>query len=128
MLPDLPEPVAVDLPEPVATNVGTITYKRSEVLEFESYIRTGISAYDAAGMLEWEGFVIAADANTEVADALADALVEQKRATGHLVDAGRAQRQVAELRQEMLEDERRRHLWDSVTHWVLIVVLGVAAL
>ena len=66
-LPDVPQPVAVD------REVGTVTY-------------------DTAGMREWENYVDFAEANTVVADANASALVEQKRAVGHLVDAGSAQR------------------------------------
>jgi len=43
-----------------------------------------------------------------------------------LVEAGQAQRNIADMRQEMLEDERRHHFWQSIGYWVAIIGMGLA--
>ncbi len=82
--------------------------------------------FDLAGAQELEAFRVAALANTEVANEHASQVDSYREAVGHLVDAGKAQRRIADMRQEMLEDERRHHVWTSIGYWVAIIGLAAA--
>lgn len=59
-------------------------------------------------------------ANYDIASEHVIQIKEMRIATGHLVEAGQAQRRIAEMKQQMLDDERRHHFWQSLGYWVLI--------
>jgi len=42
------------------------------------------------------------------------------------VEAGQAQRHIADMREEMLRDAYRNHFYSSIGYWVVIVALGAA--
>jgi len=64
--------------------------------------------------------------NAGIADDNALTIDELKIVRKALVRAGAAQYNIAEMRETMLEDERKHHLWKSLGYWVLI--LGAVAL
>lgn len=95
-------------PHPDEANDNRIVYERDGVVALEIYRQT-------------------AEANTAMATEHADRIDAQSKAIGHLIDAGRGQRRVADLRQEILEEERRHWFWERSSYWVALLVLGVAA-
>lgn len=89
---------------------------RSDGVEYLAFTRGG------AGVLQ--AFVETAESNTEIAAANAAALDATSEGYNSLIDAGASQRRLADLRQELLEEERRAHKVDS---WLYRALLGVAA-
>lgn len=82
--------------------------------------------YDLAGVNDLEAYRTCSEANQGIANEHAAQIDQLKVARKALVEAGEAQRNVAEMRQEMLEEERRHHFWQSLGYWVLII--GAVAL
>ncbi len=87
---------------------------------------TGRAEFSRDGMLQLQRYVDASEANFAIARANAQALEAQSRAYNALIDAGKSQRQIAEIRQELLELERRDHFIDVWFHRGVIVLMGVA--
>ena len=56
----------------------------------------------------------------------ARALEAQAQAYNSLIEAGKMQQQIAQIRQEMLDQSRKDHMVDNLTHRV-IIVLGLIA-
>lgn len=81
--------------------------------------------YDSAGFDRLITYMDVADANYDVAVALAKALEAESRSFNHLVEAGKTQRQVAIIRQELLDQERQDHRIDNLWHRGLIVLIGI---
>jgi len=65
-------------------------------------------------------------ANYDIASEHIVQIESMRDATQDLVEAGQHQRRIAEMKQEMLDDERRHHFWQSLGYWVLIA--GAVAL
>jgi hypothetical protein len=65
-----------------------------------------------------------AEANQAIAEDNAEALESMERAYNHLIDAGKMQREVAILRQQLLDESRNAHLIDNMWHRGLIA-LGI---
>jgi hypothetical protein len=84
-------------------------------------------AYDQAGVNELEAYRVCSEANAAIADEHAAQIGELKTSRAALVEAGQSQRNIAEMRQEMLQDERQHHFWQSLGYWVIIIA-AVAAL
>lgn len=82
--------------------------------------------YERPGANALESYRVCSEANQVIAAENAAQVNELKVARAALVDAGSAQRNIAEMRQEMLQDERRHHFWQSLGYWVLII--GAVAL
>ena len=76
------------------------------------------------GMRQLETLRIAAETNYSIAEANAAALVAQSNAFNELRQAGIFQRQIAVIRAELLQEERRDHFIDNLWHRGLIA-LGV---
>jgi len=83
------------------------------------YLGDGI-AYDLAGVNALEAYRTCSEANETIAAAHAEQIGELRTATAALVEAGKSQRNIADMRAEMLEDERRHHFWQSIGYWILI--------
>jgi hypothetical protein len=83
--------------------------------------------YRESGIKALEIYREAAEANTAIAKEHANQVDQYAVAVDHLVDAGKGQKRVADLRQEILEEERRHWFWERTSYWVAILVLGVAA-
>ncbi|MGI9293426.1 MAG: hypothetical protein ACR2PS_05535 [Pseudomonadales bacterium] len=70
-----------------------------------------------------------AEANQSIAEDNAEALKAMGRAYNHLIDAGKMQREVAILRQQLLDEERKAHFLDNLWHrGVIVLGLIVVAL
>ena len=71
-------------------------------------------------------YEIIAEGNTEIAFLNASALRKTEAAYDHLIAAGKMQQEIAEIRQELLEEERRGRMMD--TWWYRgLIALGVVA-
>lgn len=68
-----------------------------------------------------------AAANHDIAAEHAAQIESMRRAAQNLLEGAQHQRRIAEMRLEMLEDERRHHFWQSLGYWVVIGALGAAA-
>ena len=68
-----------------------------------------------------------AQANTAIAEQHQKQIEALQDALEALVEAGMAQRVVADMRQQMLEEERRHNTYEKVGLYAIILALGVAA-
>jgi len=82
--------------------------------------------YDNAGVNDLEAYRVCSEANKAIAAEHAAQIGELKTARAALVSAGAAQRNIADMRQEMLEDERKHNAVMSVGYWIIILGLGLA--
>jgi hypothetical protein len=106
------QPTALpDWPQPIDFTEGTVTF-------------------DLEGAGRLESWRVIALGNTEIAAAHADQVDDLRDAAGSLVEAGKAQRTVADLRLEILEEERRAHTVEKIGLWamVVLVIAGAAVL
>lgn len=83
-------------------------------------------AFDLDGARLLDAYRACAEANAVIASENAKALDKTNEAVRDLVDAGQAQRRIAEMRAEMLDDERKHHFWQSIGYYVVIIGLGLA--
>ena len=86
--------------------------------------------FDLSGARALSAYRATGEGNTEIADANAEQIDELRKAAAALVEAGQAQRRVADLRLEILQEERRHHAWERAGYWtgMLLVIIGAAAL
>jgi len=83
-------------------------------------------AYDIQGVNDLEAYRLTAEANTAIAAAHAEQIEALRKGIEGLVEAGKAQRRIADMRQEILEEERRHWMFEKVGYWFVIIGLGVA--
>jgi hypothetical protein len=74
----------------------------------------GLDAYD-----------IVATGNTEIAQELANALNASDASYDALLSAAKIQQELSQIRQDLLEKERRDHVVDNWWHRGLIVLIGI---
>ena len=82
--------------------------------------------YDVEGVNALETYRLKAEGNTAIAAAHAQQIEALRKGIDGLVEAGKAQRRITDMRQEIIDSERRHHFWQSLGYWVLIV--GAVAL
>lgn len=63
--------------------------------------------------------------NTELADLNASIAEDSDAAYDHILAAAKAQQEISQIRQEMLEAERRDHFWDNIWNKTLIILLAL---
>ena len=63
--------------------------------------------------------------NTEIADLNASIAEDSDEAYDHILNAAKAQQKIAQIRQEMLEAERKDHFIDNLWHRGLILALAI---
>ena len=63
--------------------------------------------------------------NTDIAQLNADIARDGDGAYDHILSAAKQQQQIALIREDMLEAERRDHFIDNVQHWAVILLLGL---
>ncbi len=87
-------------------------------------------SFDLSGARALEAYRIAGEGNTELAEEHAAQIDDLKDAAQILVETGKAQRRVAELRKEILEEERRHHAIEKLGYYMgmLLVIAGAAIL
>jgi len=69
----------------------------------------------------------AAIGNYDIAEANAETLIALSRAYNDLLAAGEAEFELAESRRRLLEEERRARLWDKLSTWSILAILGAGA-
>jgi hypothetical protein len=79
----------------------------------------------------WQSFSVfedIAEDNKELAQLNADIARDSDAAYDHILSAAKAQQEISKIREEMLEAERRDHLFDNIKYLAIIGVgiLGVA--
>jgi len=77
--------------------------------------------YDEAGVNALEAYRVCSEANESNVDEHAAQIGQLKVARKALVEAGQAQRNIATMKQQMLDEERRHHFFQSLGYWVLII-------
>jgi len=80
--------------------------------------------YSLEGTQRLEQYRVCSEANLAIAAEHAAQIGDLKDSRAALTSAGAHQRNIADMRLEMLEDERRHNLWSSVAYWVAIIGLG----
>lgn len=73
-----------------------------------------------------EQYEVVAESNTTIAQANAAALQNTEAAYNHLVEAGKLQRQFAQVREDMLIEAKRQHMTDIWTYRVILTIGLVA--
>jgi len=76
--------------------------------------------YDEAGVNALDSYRLCSETNEANVDEHAAQIGQLKIVRKGLTEAGQAQRRIADMKQQMLEDERRHHFWQSLGYWVLI--------
>jgi hypothetical protein len=66
-----------------------------------------------------------AEDNKELARLNADIARDSDKAYDRVLSVAEKQHEIAKIRQEMLEAERRDHLWDNIKNWTFIILLGM---
>lgn len=82
---------------------------------------TGDVVYDNASLNDLDDYRACAEANEAIAGEHAAQIGQLKVSRKALVEAGQAQRNIATMKQKMLEDERRHHFFQSLGYWILII-------
>lgn len=94
-------------------------FPRPDEVDGEAFV------YRENGANRLEAYRVCAEANQAVVDEHAATIGHLKVARKALVEAGQSQYNIAAMRQQMLRDERRHHLFTSIGYWVLIVGLAL---
>ena len=93
------------LPDPLSSTADSVTFSTADFQALLAYAQT-------------------AEGNQDIAQANADALVTLSQAYNALIEAGKAQRQFAQIREEQLRRERRERAQDNWFHRA-VIALGV---
>jgi len=83
-------------------------------------------AYDQAGVNDLEAYRVCSEANQANVDEHAAQIKQLKIARKGLTEAGQAQRNIADMRAEMLEDERKRNFFEKIGLYAVIIGMGLA--
>ena len=105
---------------PAATPIDCGSFPYPTGVQDESII------YDNAGVNDLERYRECSEANEAIAQEHALQIGYLKQSRYHLVEAGKAQKSIADMRQTMLEDERKHRFWSSIGYWIVIIGLGSA--
>ena len=82
--------------------------------------------YDNVGANDLEAYRSCSEANSAIVTEHALQIGQLKRARRALVSAGVSQRNIAEMRQTMLDDERKRNFFEKIGLYAIIIGLGVS--
>ena len=95
--------------------------------EFPSPASVGMDTvtFDIDGANAISAYIVTAEANTGIAEEHAGQIDDLRVASQSLIDAGKAQRTVADLRLEILEEERRHWFWERISYWAGFLIIGV---
>ena len=108
--------------KPAATPVDCGRFPMPSEVIGESIVYTNSGANDL------EAYRQCSEANRGIASEHAQQIDQLHIATRGLVEAGQAQRRVADLRQQILQEERRHWFWERLSYWAGFIVIGVATL
>ena len=90
----------------------------------EGNVTDGI--YDKPAMNLLNDYRECSEANEGIANENALQVNQLKISRKGLTEAGAAQESISNMRQTMIEDERKHHFWSSIGQWALIIALGSA--
>lgn len=76
--------------------------------------------------LALEAYRVCAEANEDIVSEHALQIHQLKLARKGLTEAGQAQRRIADMKQEMLDDERKHNFFQKIGLYVVIVGMGMA--
>jgi hypothetical protein len=82
--------------------------------------------YDKAGLNDLNAYRTCSEANEAIVSEHAQQIGQLKLARKGLTEAGQAQRRISDMKEQMLEDERRHNLWQTSGLYVVILALGFA--
>ena len=82
-------------------------------------------ALDDIGKGRIEAMRECAMANYDIASEHVTQIKKMRLATHDLIEAGQAQRRICDMKQEMLDEERRNHLISTIG-WAAIALAGIA--
>ena len=108
-LPDSEVPEVIELPafpDPIESNDGMAVYSKDAVKEMVLY-------------------TIAAKANTGAGEELAEEVKDLRRGAESLVEMGKIQENISNMRQQMLEDERWRNFFEKIGLGIIAVLAVV---
>lgn len=80
--------------------------------------------YDNAALNDLEAYRVCSEANKQIAQEHAQQIRYLKESRMHLVEAGKSQRMIADMRQQMLEEERKARFWNNLTLYAVIAAMG----
>ena len=83
-------------------------------------------SYDEDGSNALEAYRACSEDNTDIVYQHAAQILQLKIARKGLTEAGIAQRNIADMKQDMLEQERRHNFWNNLGLYVVIVGMGFA--
>jgi len=83
--------------------------------------------FDLAGAKALTEFKVAAEANTVIAAENAAQVDQLNVAVTNLAQAGAAQKRLTDMSNEILKEERTRHMYERITYWGLLILFGAAA-
>jgi len=86
------------------------------------------AVYGIEGVNALEVYRLKAEGNTVVAAAHAEQIEALRKGIEGLVEAGKAQRRIADMRQEILEEERRHWLYERIGYWSAFLLIGTSLL
>jgi len=84
------------------------------------------ATYDIAGLNDLNDYRKCSEANEGIAGEHAKQVDQLKIVRKNLTEAGRAQRNIADMKQEMLDDERKRNFFEKIGLYVVIGAMGFA--
>jgi len=84
------------------------------------------ATYDISGLNDLNDYRKCSEANEGIAGEHAKQVDQLKIVRKNLTEAGRAQRNIADMKQEMLDDERKRNFLEKIGLYVVIIGLGVS--
>jgi len=82
--------------------------------------------YDKASLNDLNVYRQCSEANEGIAGEHAKQVDQLKIVRKNLTEAGRAQRNIADMKQEMLDDERKRNFLEKIGLYVVIVGMGIS--
>ena len=82
--------------------------------------------YDKAGFNALDDYKKCSEDNEAIVNEHALQIGQLKLARKGLTEAGQAQRNISDMREQMLADERRHNLWTTSGLYVVILALGFA--
>ncbi len=119
--------------------VGGCAAERIQLPNFEEAERSGEEVTDPTeypvlceipnwDVTCWQAFTVyeeIAEGNRELAQINADIARDGDAAYDHILSAAKKQQEISQIREEMLEAERRDHFIDNLWHRGLIVLIAV---
>ena len=93
---------------------------------FPSDFNDEVVTYDKAGTNDLNDYRQCSEANEAIAGEHAKQIDQLKISRKGLTEAGQAQRRIADMKQTMITDMQRAHLWNNITLYAVIIAMGFA--